>query len=268
MTIDWFTFTAQILNFLLLVWLLKRFLYGPIINAMEQREARIAARLTSAQGAKVEATALQDEYHKKIADLATTREEIMAAAGQEVDSWRKNHLTTAKAAVETAREQWQHSLVREKQTLLRQLQLDVMQHATDLSRHVLEQLADERLQSRLVERLVTLLASDTTESLQFREFIGKERSILVESSHELNEPDRKKIAAAIAEMASLEVGPDFRVNPQLVCGIELRVPSCKLAWSIRDSLAELKSDLVNSIDDVIPTQPHDPKSVQEELATS
>lgn len=268
MSIDWFTFTAQILNFLILVWLLKRFLYGPIVSAMEQREARIAARLTDARAAQDEAAALQNEYHTRLEDLANTREEILTAAGKEVDSWRESHLKTARSDVEMAREQWQKSLLREKDALLRQLQLDVTQHATDLSRHLMQQLADERLQSRLVERFVSLLKGDKAKSRELRESIVAERSVLVESSHELNPQERDRICAAIGEMAPSVTEPDFRVNSRLVCGIELRTAGCRLAWSIRDSLAELESKLIHSIDNVMPTSPRNQMAQKKELAAS
>lgn len=267
MSIDWFTFTAQIFNFLLLVWLLKRFLYGPIIKAMEEREARVAARLTDAKDLQDAATTLQAEYREKLDDQAKTRAEILATAAKEVDSWRENHLKAAKSEIETAREQWQSSLLREKRSLLRQLQLEVTQHSTDLCRHVLEQLADERLQSRLVTRFVSLLSSDAGEGEQLQPSIVGERTILVNSSHELNQEERAKIAAALVEIG-VSVEPDFHVNPELICGIELRAAGCKLAWSFRDSVAELESDLTASIDELIPTESHGASAAQEELATS
>jgi len=49
MHIDWFVFFAQIVNFLLLVWLLKKFLYGRIINAIDTREAKIKATFEEAE---------------------------------------------------------------------------------------------------------------------------------------------------------------------------------------------------------------------------
>ncbi len=48
MLIDWFTVGAQALNFLILVWLMKRFLYKPILNAIDAREKKIAAELADA----------------------------------------------------------------------------------------------------------------------------------------------------------------------------------------------------------------------------
>ena len=45
MLIDWFTIIAQALNFLILAWLLKRFLYRPVLNALDEREKLIASEL-------------------------------------------------------------------------------------------------------------------------------------------------------------------------------------------------------------------------------
>ena len=65
MLIDWFTVGAQALNFLILVWLMKRFLYKPILHAIEEREKRIAAELANADKKKAEAQKESDEFKRK-----------------------------------------------------------------------------------------------------------------------------------------------------------------------------------------------------------
>jgi len=50
MLIDWFTVVAQVINFLILVWLMKRFLYKPILNAIAAREASRCRRRTPRRG--------------------------------------------------------------------------------------------------------------------------------------------------------------------------------------------------------------------------
>ncbi len=65
MLIDWFTVGAQALNFIILVWLLKRFLYKPILNAVDAREKRIAAELADADAKKTEARRERDEFQRK-----------------------------------------------------------------------------------------------------------------------------------------------------------------------------------------------------------
>ena len=65
MLIDWFTVGAQALNFIVLVWLLKRFLYKPILNAIDAREKRIATELADADAKKAEAQRERDEFQHK-----------------------------------------------------------------------------------------------------------------------------------------------------------------------------------------------------------
>lgn len=266
MSIDWFTFTAQILNFLLLAWLLKHFLYGPITNAMEQREARIAAKLADAIEARDAATQLQTDLRTKLRDHSIQREAMLAAAGQEADIWRASELNKSKAEVETARTQWYSSLDREKQTMMRQLQLDVTDHATSLCQHVLSQLADERLQSHIVELFLSQLSDQAGPGSEIRDSLNGQHAVIVESSHKLNQQEHTRITTAIHDIGACQE-VTFRVNAQLVCGIEVRAPGCKLAWSIRDSLAELKSKLVDSIDQLVPGNARSVDSHSEKWAT-
>ena len=62
MPIDWFTVIAQIINFLILVWLLKRFLYRPILDGIDAREHKIASVLSNAETQKKHAENLEAQY--------------------------------------------------------------------------------------------------------------------------------------------------------------------------------------------------------------
>src|SRR5271167_549271 len=65
MLIDWFTICAQLLNFLILVWLMKRFLYKPILSAIDEREKRIAGEMADAEAKKTEAQKDRDDFQHK-----------------------------------------------------------------------------------------------------------------------------------------------------------------------------------------------------------
>ena len=65
MLIDWFTVVAQILNFLVLVWLLKRFLYKPVLDAIDAREKGIATKLADAEAKEAEALKEHQEFDDK-----------------------------------------------------------------------------------------------------------------------------------------------------------------------------------------------------------
>ena len=92
MLIDWFTVAAQIFNFLILVALLKHFLYGRIINAMDRREARITSRLQDAEEKKKLAEEEAAEYNQKIQDFNVQREEMFYHVKEDAEAFRKDLL--------------------------------------------------------------------------------------------------------------------------------------------------------------------------------
>ena len=100
MLIDWFTVGAQAINFILLVWLLKHFLYKPILNALETREKRIATELAQAGETKTEAQKLQAEYKLKNEQFDQQRAALLSHATQEVSVERQRLLDEARLAAD------------------------------------------------------------------------------------------------------------------------------------------------------------------------
>src|SRR5450631_4387883 len=100
MLIDWFTVGAQTLNFLILVWLLKRFLYKPILDAIDAREKRIATELADADAKKAEATKERDEFKQKNDEFEKHRATLLAKATDEVKTQRLTLLDEARKAAD------------------------------------------------------------------------------------------------------------------------------------------------------------------------
>ena len=88
MHIDWFVLFCQIFNFLLLVYLLKRVLYGRIIKAMDDREAKIVARFAEAEDLKVKATEAAGLYEKRNQSLNAAKEQMLNEATMAADAKR------------------------------------------------------------------------------------------------------------------------------------------------------------------------------------
>src|SRR5271169_3550305 len=98
MLIDWFTVGAQALNFIILVWLLKRYLYKPILDAIDAREKRIAAQLADADKKKADAQVERDEYQRKNEVFDQQRAALMSQATDEAKAERQNLLDDARKA--------------------------------------------------------------------------------------------------------------------------------------------------------------------------
>jgi len=98
--IDWFTVGAQALNFLVLVWLLKRFLYQPILDAVDARERRIAAELNDAETKQAQASQQRDEFARRNEEIAGQRGALLAQAADEAAIVRQRLLDEARLAAE------------------------------------------------------------------------------------------------------------------------------------------------------------------------
>ena len=100
MLIDWFTVGAQALNFLILVWLMKHFLYKPILNAIDAREKKIAAELADADAKKAEAKKERDEFQHKNAEFDQQRAALLSKATDEANAERQRLLDEAGKAAD------------------------------------------------------------------------------------------------------------------------------------------------------------------------
>ena len=96
MLIDWFTVGAQVVNFLILVWLLKRFLYRPILNAIDVREKRIAAELADAAAKQTGAQKERDEFQHKNEEFDRQRAALLRQATDEAKAERQRLLDERK----------------------------------------------------------------------------------------------------------------------------------------------------------------------------
>lgn len=111
MQIDYFTIAAQIVNFLILILLLRHFLYRPVIQAMDEREKKIVSRLKDAEQKEKDAKQEEEAYHKAQAELSDKRQEMLSKAAQEAKAWRSDLMEKAKKEVDESKARWYEDLL-------------------------------------------------------------------------------------------------------------------------------------------------------------
>ena len=242
MLIDWFTVGAQALNFLVLVWLLKRFLYKPILDAIDAREKRIAAELADADAKKAEAQKERDEFQHKNEEFDQQRAALLSKATDEAKAERGRLLDEARKAADALSARRQETLRTDARNLNRAVSLRTQQEVFAIARKALVDLASTSLEERLGEVFTRRL----------REMDGKAKAdlaealktaadpALVRSAFDLPEKQRAAIRNALKETFSADVRLRFETAPDLVSGIELSANGQKVAWSIADYLASLE----------------------------
>lgn len=242
MLIDWFTVGAEALNFLLLMWLMRRFLYHPILAAIDAREKLIAHELADA--AAKEAQALRDsgEYEKKNADLDQRRADLMRQAAEAAKAEGRRLLDEARKEADALSAKRREALSAEARNLSEAIGRRTQQEVFAVARKALADLATVSLEDRLGEmfaRRVRGLDGQAKETLRVAIKSAAEPA-LVRSAFDLPAAQRANIQKALNETFSADVGTRFELAPDLVAGIELTVEGRKVAWSIADYLTSLE----------------------------
>jgi F-type H+-transporting ATPase subunit b len=242
MLIDWFTVGAQALNFLVLVWLMKRFLCKPILDAIDVRETRIAAELADASAKKAEAQKERDEFQHKNEEFDQQRAALLSKAIDEAKAECRRLLDETHEGADALRAAQQEALKNDAQNLNQAITRRAQQEVFAITRKALADLATTSLEERIGEVFTRRL----------REMNGKTKECvagalktasdpaLVRSTFDLPAEQRAAIQNALNETFASEVRIRFETAPDLIGGIELTTNGQKVAWSIADYLASLE----------------------------
>jgi F-type H+-transporting ATPase subunit b len=245
MLIDWFTVGAQVLNFLILVWLLRRFLYQPILDAIDAREQRIAAELADADAKKAEAKQERDEFAHKNDEFDQQRAALLSQATNAANVERQRLMDEARQAAEALSAKRMEALRNDAHSLNQAISLRTQQEVFAIARKTLTDLAGTTLEERLVEvftRRVRALDGAAKEGLATA-LKSATAPALVRSAFDLPAEQRAAIQRAINETFSAEIQVRFETATDVISGIEITTNGQKVAWSIADYLASLEKSV-------------------------
>ena len=251
MGIDWFTLVAQVVNFLVLVALLKHFFYDRIIGAMNAREATIAGRLEDAARERAVATEEAALYRSRNRELEAQREQLLAEAGDEARALRERLMDDARRDAEEAQSQWLASLQRERQGLLQEFRERLGQSVVGVARRALEDLAEASLEEQVLKVFVQRVRSLDAEE---REAIvaavrDSSREVEVRTAFPLQAQGQADLSRVLREQFGDDLALRFSTVPQLVCGVELRAHSYRLSWNLDAYLEDMEARLFEALEE-------------------
>ncbi len=245
MLIDWFTVGAQVLNFVVLVWLMKHFLYQPVLDAIAAREKRIADQIADAAAKETKATTERKTFEDKNTAFDQQRADLLSKA--EADAKAKAlHLAhkAHKAALALAAQR-QQSLQTQAEHLQQLIAGRAAHEVFAVARKTLTDLANVDLEQRMVEvftRRLSELPAPAKNQLGAALKQSAEPA-LVRSHFELPAGQQAAIQDAINVTFSAEVPLRFETAADAVCGIELSAGGQKLAWTIDEYLRDFEHDV-------------------------
>lgn len=235
MSIDWITVLAQLANFLLLVWLLRRFLYRPILDGIDAREAEIARRMADAEAARAQAQQAEQQYRQAHQQSLIEQERRVTQALEATQQQREHMLAEARAQIEQQRQDWHQHQEQEGQAFTRRLQQAGGALLLQLTRKALLELADAPVEAAIVRQLMRQLPALADELAAAG---GNSRQGRVHTHVALPEVLQQQLRDELARVLP-QVRMDFVVDPAQAPGLVLQVGGARLAWTTDSYMDEL-----------------------------
>ena len=247
MRLDPWTLALQAVNFLVLLFLLQRFLYRPVLAAIAARQAAARALTADLEAQKAQAAALQTDLERRRAAIAKEREDALSSAVQAADAERKALLDGARAEAETTKAQAQAAFERERAQAAESLGRDAARLAAAMTRRLLQGSAGAEVQARLLDLALQDVAALPDEDRRriAERLAARGRPVQVVTAMPLDEAAEARIASRLGAAMGAEAHPDFEVDPALIAGAEVRFPFTIVRRTWAEELGRIQSELVH-----------------------
>jgi F-type H+-transporting ATPase subunit b len=251
MKINWFTVIAQVINFLILVWLLKKFLYKPVLDAIDAREKKIASRLEDAESKKEEAKKEQDEFAEKNKQFDAQKKDLMDKAIADTSLQKNKLMEEARKEVDILHTKQQKAIADMQVNLKKDLAQKTQQQVFDITRKVLTDMASTNLEEQTTKFFISRLSGLKAEGKkEFADaFKAGTQHILIQSAFELHNEQQAEIKKSVDEILGSEPEFEFKTVPEIISGIELSANGYKLSWSISAYLDSLQNSISGILKD-------------------
>ncbi len=250
MLINWFTVIAQIVNFLILIVLLKVLLYDRIVRAMDAREEKIRERLKEATQREAEAEEQAETLRRKNRAFDEEQAEMLSRAKAEVEAKRKEMLHEVRQSVTDVQTNWSEAIYRERASFVRDLHLMAGRETYAIARQALRDLADTDLDERTAQILITQVGKMQKEQrevlLQALQEVGDH--VLIRSAAPLSLATQGQITQGLGKILGNGINIAFETAPDLILGLELKAGGQKVSWSIEHYLDELEEKALQALE--------------------
>ncbi|ABB23931.1 MULTISPECIES: F0F1 ATP synthase subunit B [Chlorobium/Pelodictyon group] len=250
MLFDWFTFWAQLLNFLILVWLLKRFLYRPVLEAIDEREKKISGELRDADEGRKQAEQAIREWQEKMSRLDAQAAGMLETARKEAGEEKKRLQGEARREYDELRGRLRESLHEEQAALGRTIAGRIRAEVFRVSDSVLNSLADSGLQAQMARAFSGRLSEGGTEVEELLKSGGT--PLVLRSGFEMGEEEKELVRKTLADRFGYKGRLDFMTEESYRGGIALEQGGRSIEWSVNsrlEAIDEASSALLDGPDD-------------------
>jgi F-type H+-transporting ATPase subunit b len=242
MLINWFTVIAQLVNFFILVLLLKRYLYKPILKAIDEREKKISDKITEAEKREAEAIKEQESFKKKNEEFDHQRTSLMAKATEEAKTSGEELKEKTRADAETLRTKLEMAFEEDRNRMSQEIVSKTRKEVFVISGKVLKDMANSSLETQAIQKFsdrIQKIPADEKEKL-LKAFGRSSNTITIESAFDITTSQKNLVETEVCQLLGGAPVFNYKISPELIAGIELQANGFKVAWSISDYLRAIE----------------------------
>jgi F-type H+-transporting ATPase subunit b len=244
MQIDWWTLVLQAINFLVLVWLLQRFLYRPVKAVVERRREETDRVFAEAEDKQREADAAKSEFERRQEELATERRNLMARLHRETESEREKVMAQARKDADRVVEEARAAIETERREALTGLRNEAARLASAIARTMLRNAASPAVAEQLFGQLDEHMSR--MDGGSWRSLLGpdpKTAEVTVRCAPALDDEAETRWKERLARHFGDTVRLTFETDDHLIAGAQLRLPGGILEFNWAHLLEDVERSL-------------------------
>lgn len=246
MEIDWWTFAAQIINLIILLFLLRKFLYIPVLKAVETRQKMIADALQKADDARQKAQKITAECEQRLAQIEVQKQQILVEANAKAEDFAQKLMQEAKEQYQAAVAGWQNKVLGEQKAFEVAMQNLIAEYFAKFADSALTQMADVHLNDLVFAKFMEKLQA---EKEHLSVIFGGQEKFIIHTAQPLSDENLHIIKHFLQENAGISSVAEFTIdlNSGLICGVAVEAGGQQISWHLADYMQQFQQQLQNEM---------------------
>lgn len=236
MELSWSTFLLELINFLVLIWILNYFFYAPIQRTIAKRKHMVQEQLENAQQRHNEAQQLQIKYEHRLADWQQEKITLQKEFQQAMERWKSEEMLHFEKKLNKEQEQLNAREMNKAKEYIEKNAKEALLLAGQFTEKLLIQFADEHLEQKIIEKTIEDLNRYPEKPWQLMADVSEQDTLVVQSAYAINKSQQRRLGQVIEKIMGKKPTIEWVENPALLAGLTLQMGSILLQANLRDEL--------------------------------
>jgi F-type H+-transporting ATPase subunit b len=233
------TFILEIVNFLILIWILQRLFYKPLLDAIARRKQHIDQSLADAKKLHQEAEDLRSLYENRQKLWMQEKKSVLGALHQQMETEKSTQMAKLQSELEQERQKAKVSLTRQQHEFQQQAEKQALQNGARFAGILLKESAGPELETRLYKMLMDHLKTLPEACTLCLQTLGTKKSVPIKitSAYPLSGELKQQLEQKLGSLISRAVDFNYYQDASLIAGVRIDIGAWVLHANLKHELA-------------------------------